>query len=372
MNALFLHDPADLHAAVPGGVQLCSHEFLAVVQTAAKHTDTFEVSRSTRLVDRISRRLGVKSYATYNPATAKTRLEQHLKRAAITHVFVNRCELVRYCSLIKEIDSSITTVLLSHGNQSGDDLYEVAGAEGRRNRGWNRLTATWRLGLDLRTEAALRHQSVDAVGVMSHEESVIERWLGVSRTIVLPRLLVPDPLERQPVPGRVGYVGTLTHTPNRIALERLCRTWNPTSPSAPTQLRVVGRGDAVGRDLAIRYPFIKYLGALDQSALREEAATWSVFLNPIFWLSRGASMKLGQALAWGLPVLSTVSGARGYEWSQGELPLTADNEQDFMAHLEKLTGSDATLADAGRECQLVLATSPTTEDLAARLRAALV
>lgn len=370
MNALFLHDPADLDAPVPGGVQLCTREFLDVVQAAADRTVLFPVHRSRRLPDRLRRRFSLRPYSLYHPAGDAAALTTVLRENAITHIFINRTELMRYGAQLKALNPTATIVLMSHGNQSGDDLYEIAGRHGRRNQGAAALRATWHLGRDLVAESRERHRAVDIVAVMSDEEAVLERWLGAARVVVLPRRIEPKPLELRPVSGRVGYVGTLNHTPNLAALQDVGAALQGNLPS-PFELRLVGSPETVGRELAARFPFVTYCGRLDDQALAAEASTWSLFLNPILWLSRGASMKLGTGLSWGLPVVSTRSGIRGYEWSDGDVAITDDNAGAFAHEIVRLLSSTAELKTLATASRVAGQSGPTTALLATRLRGAL-
>ena len=41
------------------------------------------------------------------------------------------------------------------------------------------------------------------------------------------------------------------------------------------------------------------------------------FLNPVFYYSKGVSTKLAKGMNWGLPVISTVAGNRGYIFKRG-------------------------------------------------------
>ena len=161
-------------------------------------------------------------------------------------------------------------------------------------------------------------------------------------------------------------MGTLDHTPNRVALEKVCAEIERQSVQG-LELRLVGRPAVAGEAFAARYPFVRYLGVLDDRTLRCEAAGWSLFLNPIFWLSRGASMKLGQALAWGLPVLSTRSGARGYEWKAGRLPLAADDPVEFVGALGRILQTSGETKRIQAEVSVVALSSATTDSLGRRL-----
>jgi hypothetical protein len=371
MNALFLHDPADLQAGIPGGVQLCSREFLAIVQAAADSTRLHPVSPARSLGFRIRRRLHLGSYLGYDVTAQSAALAAVMREHAIDHVFINRAELLRFAPVLRQLAPAARLILMSHGNQTGDDLYEVTGPGGRRTSGWHRLTATWQMGLDLRTESWHRRHGLDAVCVMSEEERTLERWLGAGCTIVLPRRLEAALLTRTPVANRIGYVGTLDHTPNRIALEAVCRELERQARPVGFELRVCGGPTPVGEGFATRFPFVHYLGRLDDHALRSEAATWSLMLNPVFWLSRGASMKLATALGWGLPVLTTQAGARGYEWGGAAVPVCADDPRKFVQTALELLANPTALAAAGAAAQTAVVSAPNLVALAGRLRQAL-
>ncbi|HEY1109049.1 MAG TPA: glycosyltransferase [Opitutaceae bacterium] len=366
MKALFVHDRDDLHADIPGGVQLCTREFLEVVSAASGRVALLEVPRASAPGTRLRRKLRLGSYLGYDPAGFGPLLRQAIAAEAPTHVFLNRSELVRLAPIVRQALPSAFIAVMSHGNQSGDDLYEIAGPQGRRT-GLSRLAATWQLGLDLVTESWHRHRHLDGVCVMSQEEAVLERWLGARRTLVLPRLMAPAPLDWQPVAGRAGYVGTLDHTPNRAALVSLCEELR--HAAKPPELRLAGGPEAAGRELAARYPFITYVGRLPDAALAAEAASWSVFLNPIFWLARGASMKLRQGLAWGLPVLTTEAGRRGYEWREDAVPTTPDLPAAFARRLLAVLASPEAVATARTASLAAARGAPSVTELAGRLAA---
>lgn len=366
MRALFLHDEDDLSATIAGGVQLCTREFLTIVRTASERTETFAVRRSRALADRVLRRAHLSAYRSYRPEEFATRLSAALHQLDATHAFLNRSELLRFAPLLRHLRPTLRIIVMSHGNQSGDDLYEIAGPQGRRT-GLGRVAATWQLGLDLVTESWHRHRHLDGICAMSQEEVVLERWLGARRTLVLPRLIESTPLHWQPVANRAGYVGTLDHTPNRAALVSLCEELR--MAAHPPELRLIGGPESAGRELAARYPFITYVGRLPDAALIAEAASWAMFLNPIFWLARGASMKLRQGLAWGVPVLTTESGRRGYEWRDGAVPTTTDDPGAFARRLIALLASPRDLAAAHAASLAAARSAPSTREMADRLAA---
>lgn len=369
MRSLFILDPHDLNSNVSGGVQLCSREFLDIVRAASDTVDIFEVSVCRHLLWRLRRRFNLGSYLYYNPAEVKRSLIKKIEKGKTTHVFINRCELLRLTPLLRELLPDAQIIIMSHGNQSGDDLYELSGKMGRRNFGLTRSLALWKIGQDLGIESWYRHRYVDVVCVMSKEEESIERWLGAKKTIFLPRTISVDSVHRSPVGGRVGFVGTLNHTPNRVALEEICKALSTSLSNI--ELRLVGRPETFGQNLASRYNFVTYLGALDELALRAEVSTWRLFLNPVFWLSRGASMKLGKAISWKIPYLTTRSGARGYELDNAHLLTTSDVPGEFVNRLLALIEDEAQMNRAEQIVMQNQVDSPTIEILARRLSSAL-
>lgn len=343
MKSLFVHDPKDMSAGISGGVQICTVDFLNIVRAASDAVSLFEVSVSRRPLLRFRRRLRLGSYLFYDPYEARERLAKAFQDVQPTHLFLNRSELIRFAPLVRELAPQIPIIVMSHGNQSGDDLYEIAGNGGRRSTGIGKLMATFQLGLDIVTESWFRHNLIDVVCTMSEEERVLERWLGSKRTVILPRLINPDPIQWTPASGRVGFVGTLDHTPNRVALEKLCNELVLQGANRSLELRIVGRPAGVGEELSERYPFVQYLGSLCDADLRLEVATWCLFLNPVFWLSRGASMKLGQSLSWAIPALTTRAGARGYSLTQDQAFITGDSAEEFVHQLIELVTKCANL-----------------------------
>jgi hypothetical protein len=351
-------------------VQLCSREFLEIVEAASDDVRLFPVTVTRAALWRFRRRLGLGSYLFYKPDEARARLVMEMATFRPTHIFLNRSELIRLAPLAAELAPLAKIVVMSHGNQSGDDLYEVSGPGGRRASGAARISAAWRLGLDLVTESRFRHRHLHAVCVMSEEEETLERWLGTRRTILLPRIIRADPLDWKPVPGRVGFVGTLNHTPNRIALERLCmRLARVEAPKI--EVRLVGGPEDDGHAMARRYSFVRYLGRLDEPALKREVTSWSLFLNPVFWLSRGASMKLGQSLSWAIPALTTRAGARGYRLAPDQVFMTEDSSEAFVADLLRLTQDQNRVAVLRERLVRSAGEWPDAKALGQRLRAAI-
>ena len=365
MRSLFIFDPSDMDARVVGGVQLCSQEFLKIVQAASNSVDYLEVKICRQLFWRLRRKLSLGAYLWYNPNEVRAKLIAKKIEYKPTHIFLNKSELIRLTPLLRSVFPESQIGLMSHGNQSGDDLYEVSGARGARNKGLRRFIATLKIGQDLVTESWFRHRYVDFVCVMSEEESVLERWLGSKNTVVLPRTITNRTLSWKPIVGRIGFVGTLNHTPNKVALDLICEEIAKKSmlEKINVELRLVGKPESEGLRLASNYNFVKYLGALNDGDLESEVSSWNLFLNPIFWLSRGASMKLGQAISFGIPFVTTQSGKRGYVLEGAEFLITSDNPQDFVARVVELMNDDQNIK-AKALVENIQINSPTIQSLA--------
>jgi hypothetical protein len=342
MRALFITNSEDLYCDREGGVQICSQEFLGVVRAAAEATSECHIPRSRRFIDKVRRRLHLGSYLGYCPSQVEASLERTIEIHRPTHIFINKSELMRVAPICRRLAPGIPVVLMSHGNQSGDDLYDVAAPGGRRAGPLSRIPWQWQLGCDLVNESRFRHKFIDMVCVMSEEEETLERWLGAKRTFVIPRVVVPAILHWKPVMNRAGYVGSLGHPPNQVALTSVCEAL--ARRGKRIELRLAGGPSATGESFATRYDFVTYLGPLSETDLKAEASTWSLFLNPIFWLSRGASMKLSKSLGWGIPTLTTRNGRRGYVCNESEMFCTSvDTAQDFVDKMVTLLQSPTDL-----------------------------
>ena len=134
MRSLFLYNPHDLGRGNEGGVQICSKEFLDVVRAASDHTELFEVDVARHPLSRLKRKLHAGSYLLFRPSDYAFDLARTVDERGIDTVFVNRAELIRFAPEIKGLNRGVKVILMSHGNQSGDDLYEVAGEGGARTR----------------------------------------------------------------------------------------------------------------------------------------------------------------------------------------------------------------------------------------------
>ncbi|MBS4044363.1 MAG: glycosyltransferase family 4 protein [Chitinophagaceae bacterium] len=241
--------------------------------------------------------------------------------------------LVRYAKPIKEVfGNEIRIILMSHGNHSGDFLHLISKPI-KKVSFFKKVLNKIRLGFLLATESEFRVKYVDTVVALSETETQIENWFGAKQTLFLPRKLHSDFLKSNPIIGRVGFVGRLDHPPNLQGIEILLDEFN-LEQNKSIEIRIVGAPEKIGKQLAKKYSQITYLGELSNDNLETEVATWSIFLNPVWWYSTGASTKLAKAISWGVPIVTTTAGMRGYKWQTGNL-LVADTPKQMCSIINK-------------------------------------
>ena len=360
-RVVFVTQPGFLSAPVPGGVQVCTAEFVALFRAAGYDLRFHDIAQQRDLVTRGRLRWKLEAYGGYDYAAHAAAIAGAAEPGTV--VALNQMDIAPLAAHLHARAPRLPVVVLSHGNASGDFLHEsLAAGSGVLGR----LRDRWRLGSQLARESVLLRGDVDLVVCISETEEAIDRWLGARHTLMVPRTLAADPLPWQPVAGRIGVVATADHFPNRAGVEMLAEALRPVAPHA-LRLRLVGGGGDAGRDLQRRFPFLEYLGPLDDAALRAEAATWSLFVHPLFWHARGASMKLATAIGWGLPIATTPAGRRGYRWGEGEL-IEAVEPADLAARIVAVLSDRAQLELARAQTARIARSGPALADSAGRLR----
>ena len=120
---------------------------------------------------------------------------------------------------------------------------------------------------------------------------------------------------------------------------------------------MVGAPETFGKQLAATYPFVTYLGYLNNDALRQEVGSWTFFLNPVFYYSRGVSTKLAKAFGWGIPVITTTIGCRGYVWCKG-IPVIAETPAEMAKAILCLSKNADVIANADKDVKELIASIP--------------
>lgn len=366
-KAIFLTHPQALKSGITGGVQLCSQEFRHIIENIDDLTLTdYYVPYTRNFFQRVRIKLGLENYSIYDVKKDAPALIRYLRENDIGIIFINMASLVRYAKPIRDaFGDRVKIVLLSHGNHSGDFLHLITRPPNRLSV-IKRIQFQMRLGLLISTEAKFRVEYLDGVVALSETEKQIENWFGGKRVVFLPRRLYPDFLPYKPVPGRIGFVGRLDHPPNLQGISILLDEFRQLDHST-IKIRIAGAPESFGRDLQRRYPFIEYLGELSDKALEEEVAGWSILLNPVWWYSTGASTKLARAISWGVPIISTTAGMRGYAWSEGLL-IVADSPEQMATLITRIAPDQDQLRYWAEQTRTIAKTGPSMEDLVSKIK----
>jgi glycosyltransferase involved in cell wall biosynthesis len=322
-RVLFITDKSFVEYTIPGGIQLCTAEFIEYLTAAGYAVDIFRTTPSVTFIKKLKRRLNIEAYEMYDIGNQLEEIAKTINDADIKLILFNQVNLAHWSESIKSrVKADVKFVGLSHGNESGDYLHEVTQSSKTS------LLKTWRLGRLIVKEKAIFSRYLDGVITISDNETYIDQWLGARKIFFLPRILKPGFVDWKPQLKTIGFVGTLNHLPNLAGIEMLADQLQ--LQGFDGIMKVVGAPEHLGRSLEKKYKFIQYCGQFDDAQLARETATWSVFLNPVFWYARGSSTKLSKALNCGLPVLTTPAGARGYELSNGNI-ITKDNLPHTLA-----------------------------------------
>ncbi len=349
---------------VSGGAQLCTREYIEVLKAAGVDLSVCLVEIDSRLSTRLLRKLVHRPYFRPTPPGAEAAIAAAIDASAPDFVFLNQMGLATLAAGIRRrAGPGCRIVALSHGMESTDLLHMLRLGDDLplgRPRG---LTAA-SLGRALLAEHRLR-ADIDMVCALSPLDVVLEVWVGAKAVEWLPRIITPSPLPWRPTGDRLGFFGTLDHAPNLEGLVRAIEALQPHLPRGG-RVRVVGGPERTGRWLAARHGFVDYLGPLDDAGLAAEACSWSAVMHPIFCLPRGCSTKLATAIGWQVPIVTTETGRRGYEWREGDLVI-AGRPVDFADACLKLM--DPVAAERARDGVAAVArSSPSLADVAARMR----
>lgn len=292
-----------------GGVQVCTREYIDLLKACGYSLSIEGVSLDQRFATRVIQQFRT---SPYRGSISQYDTERICKLAnQFDIIFLNQVNLASCVPALRaSIGPKKPIVLLSHGAEVTDLLHTA------RLKGKMPLSGRLRPTRMSSVRNVLSDEIGSRIGVtaalcLSPYDAEFERWLGVPYTTWIPRIVTDDAIEWNPASGRFGYLGTLDHAPNLHGIVSVLDVL--AAHNVPEiSIRVVGAPPRIGDWLAKRYPNVAYLGPLNELELRAEASTWSAFLNPIFCQARGCSTKLSSALSWGLPIVTTPVGRRGY------------------------------------------------------------
>ncbi len=358
-DILFITDKNYLHQNIRGGVQVCTDEYFALFKLISPLLQIIECESTKSIINRLIIKSGLNSFHHYDYKKIAKSIIQEIEKSKIKVVAINQVNLSPLTKIIKNAYPGIKILILSHGNESGDLIHEVTSKKTSES---NILFSSCQLGRIIVDESYYFSNYIDLILCLSREDEIINQWMGAKQTVFIPRVFDAEFLNWYPQGNIAGFVGTLTHPPNFDGLLGLCDEIAKIYRD-PLQIQIVGSGDLQGQQLEKKYPFVRYLGTLKNKDLVLSAEKWSYFLNPIFRLSRGASTKLAQGINWGLPILSTKFGNRGYSWKNGQISSFA-NAKAMASHLVETFDKIDVLKENSKQVRMVCNSGRNLNELA--------
>ncbi|MCW0212463.1 MAG: glycosyltransferase family 4 protein [Pseudonocardia sp.] len=231
-------------------------------------------------------------------------------------------------------------------------------------RRWPYLVESWKLR---RAEAALHADERVSLFADIAEQDAADR-AARTRTPVLhvPPFLTVRPDDGRPDQGRpdggrpeqgrpggdatVLFLGSLDNPNNTDAVRWfLDEAWTGVHAAVPgAGFAVVGRRATPELSSALRDRGVRL--TVDAPDVHVHLRAAAVFVNPVR-AGAGINIKMVEAMAAGLPVVTTTVGARGLHWRPGEHLVVADGAADFTAAVVGLLvdpAERAAIGEAGR------------------------
>lgn len=136
-------------------------------------------------------------------------------------------------------------------------------------------------------------------------------------------------------PRTMLFLGSFRHDPNRVALDWFVKLVMPAILAREPAAKLL----VIGSDPPPPHAYEDFQGALEMRGfvedIREALASASVFVCPILSGS-GVRVKLLEAFAAGIPVVSTRVGAEGLAREDGEFCLLSDDPEGFAGRVLQL------------------------------------
>jgi GT2 family glycosyltransferase/glycosyltransferase involved in cell wall biosynthesis len=135
-------------------------------------------------------------------------------------------------------------------------------------------------------------------------------------------------------PFTLLFLGSFRHLPNQDALQWFVQRVFPRVRAAESRARLIVIGsEPPPRHSLANAEAIDLVGFVDD--VREPLARYALFVCPILSGS-GVRVKLLEAFAAGIPVVSTYRGAEGLTAKDGEICALADDPESFASHILEL------------------------------------
>ena len=285
---------------------------------------------------------------THNKSAAlEEAVARHLSSGAYSALHLNHLDTTPYARAV----SGVPVVIDTH-----NVLTEYAARRSEHEKSalgrwlWRRearlLTAREPLELSL-CQRVLACSEREREALLAAESALEVRVVpnGVAVESITP---VSDPAANSP---ELVFVGDLAYGPNADAAESFAAEVLPLVRAEHSEalFRVVGRNPSAALKERVNAGGVEVTGFVDD--VREELMRARVFVCPIRYGS-GTRLKLFEAFAAGLPVVSTRLGAEGIDCVDGEHLLIADTPEEQAAAITRLLSDDGlarSLGAAGRK-----------------------
>jgi len=168
-------------------------------------------------------------------------------------------------------------------------------------------------------------------------------------------------------PVRLLFTGTSSRR-NVVALRQFVQRIYPSVRARlpGVELLVAGNFTPEAQGLFRGVPSLRFTGPVDD--IRPFFNECDIFVAP-FQAAHGSKLKIAQAMAMGMPIVSTARGVRGFELLDGQSVLVAQSDQEFAGKIVTLAQDSEQreqLSKAAREVALATLDWPV---LGRRLRA---
>jgi glycosyltransferase involved in cell wall biosynthesis len=145
-------------------------------------------------------------------------------------------------------------------------------------------------------------------------------------------------------PFTMLFLGSFRHDPNRVAMDWFATNVMPLILAREPRAKLI----VAGSDPPPAHAYSDFAGALEMVGfvddVREPLSRYSVFVCPILSGS-GVRVKLLEAYAAGIPVVSTRVGAEGLAMKDGEFCALADDPDGFAERVLELFGNPQAAAE---------------------------
>ena len=223
-------------------------------------------------------------------------------------------------------------------------------------RNWRRLSLWFNFVRYYRAEVTALRRFARVAVMSDRDRELVLALAPAGKIAVIPngvdleRYVFQAPASREGAP-KLLFVGGLTHQPNFDALRHFIGDFLPSLEQRFPGLSLTVVGDAAGSGALAGLPgwgYTRFAGPVPELTpyFRESTA----LIVPLR-IGGGTRLKIVEAMAAGLPVISSAVGAEGLEVEPGKQLLLAETPEDYLAALDRLvneTGLAVQLAAAAR------------------------